>query len=102
MNEGGIRGDNKSMLQEMIQANLHLTPTYRVIETTGPDHDRRFTVEVLAADTVLGRGSGRSKKVAEAEAARSALEKIQAGSEEARRSRKRPFTLNTGKEDLVK
>ncbi|GAH98982.1 unnamed protein product, partial [marine sediment metagenome] len=39
-------------------------------------HDKRFTVEVIAGDTVLGRGSGKSKKMAETEAARSALEQL--------------------------
>jgi ribonuclease-3 len=42
----------------------------------GPDHDRRFTVEVRVGDTVLGKGSGKSKKAAEAEAARTALEQL--------------------------
>ncbi len=42
----------------------------------GPDHDRRFTVEVRAGDGVLGRGSGKSMKVAEMEAARAALKKF--------------------------
>jgi ribonuclease-3 len=45
-----------------------------VVEATGPAHDRRFTVEVKIGDIVLGRGSGKSKKTAEAEAARSALQ----------------------------
>ena len=68
---GGV--DYKSQLQELIQAREQLTPAYHVIEAKGPDHDRRFTVEVRAGDTVLGRGSGKSKKEAETEAARSAL-----------------------------
>ncbi len=42
----------------------------------GPDHDRRFTIEVRLGETVLGRGSGKSKKAAETEAARSALEQL--------------------------
>ena len=66
----------KSQLQELIQAREQQTPAYHVIEATGPDHDRRFTVEVKVGDTVLGRGSGRSKKEAETEAARSALERL--------------------------
>ena len=49
-------------------------PDYRVVETTGPDHAREFTVEVVVGDTVLGRGSGKSKKMAEMEAARIAVE----------------------------
>jgi ribonuclease-3 len=72
----GAGVDYKSQLQELIQAREQQTPDYYVIEATGPDHDRRFTVEVRAGDTVLGRGSGKSKKEAETEAARSALERL--------------------------
>ncbi len=72
----GAGVDYKSQLQELIQAREQQTPTYYVIEAKGPDHDRRFTVEVRAGDTVLGRGSGKSKKEAETEAARSALERL--------------------------
>ena len=72
----GAEVNYKSQLQELIQAREQQTPAYHVIEATGPDHDRRFTVEVKVGDTVLGRGSGRSKKEAETEAARSALERL--------------------------
>jgi ribonuclease-3 len=72
----GIAPDYKSQLQELIQARRQQTPTYRVLEAVGPDHDRRFTVEVKMGDTVLGRGSGKSKKSAEEEAARSALDQL--------------------------
>jgi len=70
--------DYKSQLQELIQAREQQTPTYYVIETAGPDHDKRFTVEVRRGDTVLGRGSGKSKKAAATEAARLALEQLSA------------------------
>ncbi len=72
----GIEPDYKSQLQELIQARHQQTPTYQVIEEMGPDHDRRFTVEVRVGDAILGRGSGKSKKLAEAEAARSALDQL--------------------------
>ncbi len=72
----GAGVDYKSQLQEVIQAREQQTPAYHVVEATGPDHDKRFTVEVRLGDTVLGRGSGTSKKVAETEAARSALEQL--------------------------
>ena len=72
----GAEVNYKSQLQELIQAREQQTPAYYVIEAKGPDHDRRFTVEVRVGDTVLGRGSGRSKKEAETEAARSALERL--------------------------
>ena len=75
----GVVVDYKSQLQEFIQAEEQQTPTYHVIETMGPDHDRKFTVEVRIGDIALGRGSGRSKKMAEADAARSALEQLSIG-----------------------
>ena len=71
---GGV--DYKSQLQELIQAREQQTPAYQLVEAMGPDHDKRFTVEVRAGDTVLGRGSGKSKKMAETEAARAALEQL--------------------------
>jgi len=74
----GTEVDYKSRLQELIQSQYQLTPSYRLIEATGPDHDKRFIVEVMVGDIVLGRGSGKSKKLAEAEAARSALEQLPA------------------------
>ena len=74
----GTEVDYKSQLQELIQSRYQSTPDYRLVEATGPDHDKRFTVEVVFGDTVLGRGSGKSKKVAESEAARSALEQLPA------------------------
>lgn len=70
--------DYKSQLQELIQSKYHSPPTYRLVEAMGPAHDKRFTVEVIAGDTVLSRGSGKSKKMAETEAARSALEQLSA------------------------
>ena len=69
----GTGVDFKSELQELIQAREQQSPTYHVIEVTGPDHDKRFTVEVRLGEVVLGRGLGKSKKAAETEAAHSAL-----------------------------
>ncbi len=66
----------KSQLQEVVQSRQQLIPSYRVVDAVGPDHDRRFTVEVVVGDTVLGRGSGKSKKAAEMEAARQALQQF--------------------------
>jgi len=74
----GAGVDYKSQLQELIQAREQQAPVYRVVEAIGPDHDKRFTVEVRVGDTVLGRGSGKGKKAAEAEAAHSALERFPA------------------------
>ena len=72
----GTGVDYKSELQELTQARQQQTPTYHVIEATGPAHDKSFTIEVRLGDAVLGRGLGKSKKAAESEAARSALEKL--------------------------
>ena len=70
----GIKPDYKSQLQELAQSRQQ-TAVYHLIEAVGPAHDKRFTVEVRLDNTVLGRGSGNSKKEAETEAARMALER---------------------------
>jgi len=72
----GAEVDYKSQLQELTQARQQPVPVYQLVEAVGPAHDRRFTVEVKVGDTVLGRGSGKSKKTAETEAARSALQRL--------------------------
>jgi ribonuclease-3 len=72
----GAVADDKSRLQELIQARHQETPVYHLLEAQGPAHNQTFTIEVRVADTVLGRGSGRSKKMAETEAARSALARL--------------------------
>lgn len=65
--------DYKTLLQEKIQ-ELHRTPpTYRLVDQSGPDHDRTFVAEVRVAGVVLGKGVGKSKKQAEQGAARQAL-----------------------------
>ena len=63
----------KSELQELLQAREQRAPSYHIIETSGPDHDKRFTVEVRLGDTVLGKGSGKNKKAAETAAAETVL-----------------------------
>ncbi|MGI8556995.1 MAG: ribonuclease III family protein [Solirubrobacteraceae bacterium] len=65
--------DFKSTLQERL-ARRGETVSYRVAEELGPPHARTFTVDALVAEVAISRGSGRSKKHAEQEAARSALE----------------------------
>ncbi|MFC1942821.1 ribonuclease III [Chloroflexota bacterium] len=71
----GTGVDYKTQLQEFLQSK-QVIPSYRLLAATGPDHDKSFTIEVMAGDSVLGRGTGKSKKSAEAEAARIALEHI--------------------------
>lgn len=73
---GDISPNYKALLQELIQSEKLLPPVYHVIETTGPDHDKQFAVEVLMEDNILGSGTGKSKKAAEMEAAHSAWEKL--------------------------
>ena len=68
--------DYKSRLQEMIQSEYRSSPSYRTVRSVGPDHDKLFTVEVMIGDKVLGEGAGKSKKLAETEAARDALERF--------------------------
>jgi ribonuclease-3 len=72
----GISPNYKALLQEFIQKQTQVTPSYHVTEATGPDHDRQFTVEVVIEREVLGSGVGKSKKAAEVEAARIAWEKL--------------------------
>jgi ribonuclease III len=74
--------DHKTRLQERLQARYRLTPHYRVIGATGPAHAREFEAEVLLGSEVLGSGRGASRKQAEQEAARAALERLAAGREE--------------------
>lgn len=68
--------DYKSQLQQLIQSRQQETPVYRIVETSGLPHEPMFTSEVYLGDKVLGRGCGTSKKMAEADAARSALEQL--------------------------
>ena len=66
--------DYKTALQEIVQKNREETLTYRLKGESGPDHDKRFLIELLINSNVIAQGEGRSKKEAEQEAARQALE----------------------------
>lgn len=66
--------DYKTMLQEVVQRNPGEIVEYVLVGETGPDHDKRFEVEVHLNSNVIGKGIGKSKKGAEQEAAREALE----------------------------
>lgn len=68
--------DPKSALQEYVQAHGDPTPSYRVLESRGPRHELVFTVEVLVGERVLGKGEGRSKRLAERAAAANALDAL--------------------------
>ncbi|HEX2986040.1 MAG TPA: ribonuclease III [Caproiciproducens sp.] len=66
--------DYKTALQEIIQQNPEEHLEYVLTGESGPDHDKHFTVEVHLNSNVIGKGGGRSKKEAEQQAAREALE----------------------------
>jgi ribonuclease-3 len=72
--------DCKSLFQEKAQAMFGITPGYRVVEMSGPDHDKRYTIEVVVGEETYGVGTGNSKQAAAQDAARKALEKIEAES----------------------
>ncbi len=73
-NENISLKDYKTELQEIIQKNPDEHLSYVLVGESGPDHDKRFEVEVMLNSNVIGCGIGRSKKLAEQEAARQALE----------------------------
>lgn len=66
--------DYKTTLQEIVQQNPEEQIKYVVVSETGPDHNKHFVVEVHLNSNVIGKGGGRSKKLAEQQAAREALE----------------------------
>lgn len=65
----------KSALQEKLQED-GITPTYKLVETQGPPHDRTFVAQVFAGSQGLARGTGRTKKEAESQAAKSTLSRL--------------------------
>jgi len=68
--------DYKTALQELVQQKKNQVLSYALVGQSGPDHDKQFDVEVMLNGTVVGKGSGRSKKRAEQDAARTAIEKL--------------------------
>jgi ribonuclease-3 len=68
--------DYKTKLQETMQAERTQSPTYLIVNETGPAHDKTFEALVKVDDIKLGRGIGKTKKDAEQEAAKDALEKL--------------------------
>ncbi|MGC8633933.1 MAG: ribonuclease III [Candidatus Limnocylindrales bacterium] len=67
----------KSRLQEIGYMRWGSPPTYRVVSAAGPDHARRYVVEALVGEQVLGRGEGTNRRHAETEAAARALEALE-------------------------
>lgn len=68
--------DYKTALQELVQQKKNQVLTYTLVGESGPDHDKKFDVEVKLNGRVIGTGSGSSKKRAEQDAARVALETL--------------------------
>ena len=68
--------DHKTMLQELVQQKKNQQLSYQLVGESGPDHDKVFEVEVSLNGTVVGKGSGSSKKRAEQDAARVAIETL--------------------------
>jgi ribonuclease III len=68
--------DYKSKLQELVQADSSRSISYKTVSESGPAHNRLFEVEVLMDEIVMGSGAGRSKKEAEQNAAKMALDKV--------------------------
>lgn len=65
--------DAKSLIQEKAQEHVGVTPAYKVISESGPDHDKRFTVGIYFANDLIAQGKGKSKQEAEQKAAQEAL-----------------------------
>lgn len=66
--------DPKSLVQEKSQEYLNVTPSYKVLHETGPDHDKHFTVGIFFGVNCIAEGKGKSKQEAEQSAAHKALE----------------------------
>ncbi|GMU05608.1 ribonuclease III [Corallococcus caeni] len=75
---GAGRLDYKTLLQELSHERLKLSPRYRVVSETGPEHAKVFEVEVVIGEAVYARATGRNKKEAEQAAARTTLERLKA------------------------
>lgn len=74
--EKGPPKDPKSYLQEVVQNKFQVSPKYRILETSGPDHAKQFTVGVFVDGKLTGQGKGSSKQQAEEGAASAALEQL--------------------------
>ncbi|HOV87274.1 MAG TPA: ribonuclease III [Syntrophobacteraceae bacterium] len=73
--------DYKTQLQEITQARHRMTPVYQLKAEEGPDHNKTFSMSVVLGERVLAHGSGKSKKEAQQEAARRALDLLQSESD---------------------
>jgi ribonuclease-3 len=74
--EAGKYKDSKSKVQELSQEKLQVTPNYKVIEESGPDHNKKFIIGICFGDKEIAKGEGRSKQEAETDAAKNAIAKM--------------------------
>ena len=111
LRSGAALGNYKSALQERLQADRAGAPVYRVKSESGPDHRKRFLVEVRLKMEAgepgkpLARGTGSTKKVAEQDAARRAMEKLDRladGAPEAADAGGRDATAGSEEEEAAK
>ena len=79
LTEERLLHSTKSNLLQLSQERYHAQPTYRVVGTSGPEHNKMFTCEVVVAGRRVAQGRGSSKKEAEKIAALNALRKLQPG-----------------------
>ena len=80
--QSGSWRDPKSYLQEISQRVDGQTPVYKVLGEEGPDHDKVFTLGVFVGETLMGRGTGPSKQIAQQQAARQAIARYRAANSE--------------------
>jgi dsRNA-specific ribonuclease len=73
----GFVKDYKTRLQEICQGRFRVMPRYRIANASGPDHRKTFEINLFIKDELSATGFGASKKAAEQDAARQALEKLQ-------------------------
>jgi ribonuclease III len=81
--------DYKTLLQELVQKKMRTYPKYRVVQKTGPDHDKTFWIEVHVGERSFGAGKGKNKKEAEQEAARLAYEALNPAERAARQEKEK-------------
>lgn len=74
--QDALQKDPKSRLQEYVQSVWNVTPKYRTVESTGPDHAKTFVMRVNVAEQIVGVGAGRSKSEATQQAAAMALHRL--------------------------
>lgn len=74
--KAGPPKDAKSNLQEVVQEKFKQSPHYKILQTLGPDHAKKFSVAVYIGGKEMGRGAGSSKQVAEEMAAKEALKRL--------------------------